>query len=265
MEITMNQIKSIFILVLLLSPISNINADTFIREYTYNASEADSKLTCRTIALDQVKLLLLQELGTRIQHIIEIERDNKGNSIAKEDISSLSAGFTTVDILEEKWNGEIYYLKAKLQADPKEVLNSIETTSNIHRSFQRKTKENELRLRQARNTILELRKRLESHQSQNGLEAEYSNYINEVNKIELNSIFQKAWILDLNSEYLSAAELYKKAAEKGHIDSQFNLAVLYDVGQGVERNKQKALYWFRKAAEQGDKQAINLLKSRGYN
>ena len=30
---------------------------TFVKEYTYEASEADSKLSCRTIALEQVKRL----------------------------------------------------------------------------------------------------------------------------------------------------------------------------------------------------------------
>lgn len=34
----------------------------FEREYTYEASEADSKLSCRVIALEQVKRLLLEEL-----------------------------------------------------------------------------------------------------------------------------------------------------------------------------------------------------------
>ena len=39
---------------------------TFIKEYTYQASEADSKQTSRILALEQVKRLLLEELGTYI-------------------------------------------------------------------------------------------------------------------------------------------------------------------------------------------------------
>jgi hypothetical protein len=35
----------------------------FTREYTYPAGEADSKLTCRAITLEQIKRLLLEELG----------------------------------------------------------------------------------------------------------------------------------------------------------------------------------------------------------
>jgi hypothetical protein len=37
---------------------------TFEKEYTYQASEIDSKVSCRTIAMEQVKRLLLEELGT---------------------------------------------------------------------------------------------------------------------------------------------------------------------------------------------------------
>ncbi|TAN60228.1 hypothetical protein EPN18_09020 [bacterium] len=36
----------------------------FIKEYTYQASEIDSKVTSRAIALEQAKRLVLEELGT---------------------------------------------------------------------------------------------------------------------------------------------------------------------------------------------------------
>ena len=37
---------------------------TYIKEYHYQASELDSKVTSRSVALAQVKKLLLEELGT---------------------------------------------------------------------------------------------------------------------------------------------------------------------------------------------------------
>jgi TPR repeat protein len=38
-----------------------------------------------------------------------------------------------------------------------------------------------------------------------------------------------------------------------------NLALLYYFGKGIEKNLEKALYWFQKAAENGEKDAmINL-------
>jgi len=44
---------------------SNVSAKTvtFEKEYTYQASEIDSKVSSRAIALEQVKRLLLEEVG----------------------------------------------------------------------------------------------------------------------------------------------------------------------------------------------------------
>ena len=44
----------------------------FVREYKYQASEIDSKVSCRTNALQQVKRLLLDELGTYLESHTEI-------------------------------------------------------------------------------------------------------------------------------------------------------------------------------------------------
>src|SRR5690349_5773152 len=42
-----------------------------------------------------------------------------------------------------------------------------------------------------------------------------------------------------------------RAAEMGHPDAQFTLATFYYSGKGVGASREKALQWFRKAAEQG--------------
>ena len=38
----------------------------FVEDYTYQASEYDSKVTCRALALEQVKRLLLEKIGTYV-------------------------------------------------------------------------------------------------------------------------------------------------------------------------------------------------------
>ena len=48
-----------------------------------------------------------------------------------------------------------------------------------------------------------------------------------------------------------AVEWYKKAAEQGYASAQFNLAVCYENGTGVEKDEQEAVEWYKKAAEQG--------------
>ena len=52
-----------------------------------------------------------------------------------------------------------------------------------------------------------------------------------------------------------AVELYKEAAEQGHVGAQCNLGVSYYLGKGVEEDKEEAVKWYRKAAEQGQANA----------
>lgn len=44
---------------------------------------------------------------------------------------------------------------------------------------------------------------------------------------------------------------YRKAAEQGDAESQFKCGMMYNNGEGTEKDQQEALYWYRKAAEQG--------------
>ena len=96
---------------------------TFIKEYTYQASEYDSKITCRTLALEQVKRLLLEELGT----YLESETEVKNFQLTKDQIITITAGIARALVIDEKWDGKAYYLKAEIEADPKEVAATIYT------------------------------------------------------------------------------------------------------------------------------------------
>ncbi len=48
-----------------------------------------------------------------------------------------------------------------------------------------------------------------------------------------------------------AIALYIKAANKGHVKAMNNLALMYDEGDGVEEDNEEAVKWYTKAAEQG--------------
>ena len=78
----------------ILSAFTVIFAETkvFEKEYTYQASELDSKVSSRSIALEQVKRLLLEELGTYL--VSETEVKNLHLSKDKVTGASLSAGCT---------------------------------------------------------------------------------------------------------------------------------------------------------------------------
>ena len=54
-----------------------------------------------------------------------------------------------------------------------------------------------------------------------------------------------------NYNYSEAFKFCSVAAEQGHAEAQFNLGVMYDIGQGVKQDYFKAVEWYQKAAEQG--------------
>jgi uncharacterized protein len=56
-----------------------------------------------------------------------------------------------------------------------------------------------------------------------------------------------------------AAEWYRRAAERGHPDAQYNLGFMYLLGEGVQVDPGEGLLWLRRSAEQGDEQSLRLL------
>jgi TPR repeat protein len=56
-----------------------------------------------------------------------------------------------------------------------------------------------------------------------------------------------------------AMRWFRKAAEQGHSDAQYNLGNSYCNGEGVAEDKVEAVRWFRRAAEQGDADSIRRL------
>jgi len=115
-------------LILLFSCILFATDKTFVREYTYQASDYDSKVTSRANALEQVKRLLLEEVSMFIKSEINMsttEVSIGGESELKDfyenKITSITAGITETKILEEKWNGVEYWMKAEITIDPDDV------------------------------------------------------------------------------------------------------------------------------------------------
>jgi tetratricopeptide (TPR) repeat protein len=106
---------------------------TFEKEYVYRASDADSKITSRAIALEQIKRLLLEELGAYLETRTEIINFQ----LTKEQIITLPAGIVNTDVITERWDGHVYYLKARIIANPDEVIKAIDDL----RKNSQKTKE----------------------------------------------------------------------------------------------------------------------------
>lgn len=55
--------------------------------------------------------------------------------------------------------------------------------------------------------------------------------------------------------YEDALAFYKKAADQGNPDAQFELASMYQLGDGVNENHKESCKWFYKSYEQGNVKA----------
>ncbi len=117
------------LLVLLLLPLAALaQTKPFVREYTYRAGDDDSKNSARAIALEQVKRLLLQEVGTYLESEFSVQIIETVGGIketARQDILSLTAGITQTKILDEKWDGQSFYLKAEIVVNLNDVMRRL--------------------------------------------------------------------------------------------------------------------------------------------
>ena len=123
--------NKIVLLFLLLGSLAN--AEVFVREYTYNASENDSKVSARKAALRQLQLLLIEEVGITVRSNYFKEVSLKNDTASKtinDKYESFSQAITKSKILEQTWNGEKFYIKVEMDIDPNGIAKAIDTISN---------------------------------------------------------------------------------------------------------------------------------------
>ena len=228
------------------------NTVSYIREYRYQASEEDSKLSSRTIAFEQVKRLLLEELGTYVISVTEV----KDSEVTKDKIISFTAGIVSTIVLEEKWDGQTYYLKAKISADTDELIKEID---RVHKDQERSIQLEGMRKRtdEALKEIEDLKKEMGKGKGDKATQEKYAQAVdvltamdwyrkgyafrfNEYNLKEAMNAFDKSIELDPNFSMAYAGraaiycewEMYEKAlkesekAVKLDPNISFNLTVL---------------------------------------
>ena len=61
------------------------------------------------------------------------------------------------------------------------------------------------------------------------------------------------------SDYSTALEIFKPLAITGNAVAQRHLALSYATGQGLPKDDKRAVFWGRKAADQGDAAAQSML------
>ena len=149
-----------------------------VKEYTYQASELDSKVQCRINALHSVKRLLLEELGT----YLESETEVRDSALERDQIITYTAGLVSATVIDEKWNGVEYYLKASVTANTEDVAKGIaELRKNKVKS--KELEEARLRAQAAEKEAIRLRAK-PAGMSEERRQAEYNKSISIINNID---------------------------------------------------------------------------------
>ena len=222
---------------------------TFIREYTYTAGEADSKITSRAIALDQVKRMLLEEIGIYLQSEFQTAKEEKNgvySELTKEQTQSITAGITETKILEEKWNGETYYIKASITVDPDEVTKHIARIA-ADQSKLKELEEVKRKADEALADIAQLRKELDSTKSENDKLAKQKKYLVASNNLSATDWLQKGYNAVTLKEYDNAILYFQKAIQLNpqYSNAYINLGNVY-----YEKHiPDKAIQLYEKAIE----------------
>ncbi len=247
--------KKIIIISIFIFLLSILNAKTFIREYNYRAGEADSKLTARAIALEQVKRLLLEEIGVYITTSFENETIEVGDDVKEltsQEVEVISAGITETKILEEDWTGDNYYIKAEIDVDENDVLERLnDVVQDQERA--KELEESRKRADDALAQIDELNKKLAALQQENEvLKQEQDEFEAHKELLAEDKVQEKEYEIQLNQ---SKIDQKKRVLQEQYL---------------TENNKLAAEYWFQQgisAKEQGNfDEAINdLKKAMDYN
>ena len=77
---------------------------------------------------NQLRSILLSEIGVYVESEQLLTTTDLGGSFSQnfvEHIATISAGITKLEIIEEKWNGEIFWMKAAISVDIKSLEQSI--------------------------------------------------------------------------------------------------------------------------------------------
>lgn len=92
----------------------------FVGEYVYTAGDRDSKDVCYDIAKTRLRAKLLDQIGVYVKSesmINTTEANGKYNQSFIENITTTNAGVTKFNVIDQKWDGVKYWMKAVLTVD----------------------------------------------------------------------------------------------------------------------------------------------------
>lgn len=224
---------------------------TFVKEYTYKASEADSKISCRAIAINQLRSMLLNDLGVYVESNQILKTNDVKNKFSQdfvENISTISAGITKLDVLDEKWNGETFWMKAAITVDTTSLKESLKKLSEDRQKV-KELEDLKLQLDTANKKLASLTEQLNEQKEMNAKSALADKYNAKVNEISAaNSMYNaKAKIrekdysgalAELNTVISLNAKYTLAYAYRGHVKVylQDYIGAVDDFNRAIELN-----------------------------
>jgi hypothetical protein len=176
---------------------------TFIRDYTYESDNyLDTKETCQAIALDQVKRLLLEELGTYVESSTIV----KNYQLSNDQITTMTAGVVQTTVLDEKWDGKKYWIKASIATDPDEVTKSIGMARKVQR-LESELKESQMIASKAQAEIKRMKAREKQSKSKSEDQKKYNKL---VDQIKASNYFEQGTAYSVAGNKKAASQAFKK-------------------------------------------------------
>jgi len=227
-------------------PSSSSKDKVFIREYKYNASDTDSKVSSRKKAIAQLKSILSEEVGVHIESSLEMKntvRNGVNDKYFKSEINQLSASITKLKILDEEWNGVTYYIKASVKVNEEQTMKLLLEAIKAKASkkdvirLNKILKEQNGNLDKSYTKIKELQRKLVLQEIKNQAS---KNELTETQKIldRLKKEIIKYDIVISNNEKLEK-KYNSKLAEKKRIIKKLNLTLNNQANKDLTTFKQK--------------------------
>jgi tetratricopeptide (TPR) repeat protein len=191
---------------------------TFVRDYTYQASELDSKVSARTNATTEMRNILLREIG----EFLHTERKSVSGAYS-ETIEAITAGIVEMKVLNEQWDGATYYIKAEMTVDAADVnrriaelLNDKQKTKDLEEARIR-TRALELEVKRLQTALAEQKKLAESRTAQAGktpaevTTALQTAYQQQMEQLSIEEYFIEGEYAFEKKDYDTAIDYYLKA------------------------------------------------------
>jgi tetratricopeptide (TPR) repeat protein len=201
--------RNIWILILLYSvAFSFADGRILTRDHVYQAQEPDNEMSCRVIARAQVKMSLLEDLGTYLGDETEV----KNLRLTHADIVAVASGIVSMEILEERWNGTECYVRANLPADHRKIVNAFDVISQDRRKIREL-----IGIRgKAENLLTQIKRNIQPQKkanSQTDIKIKTTDYSVLIKELLSIAWFEQGYSLEVSRNYRGAMNAFSIALE----------------------------------------------------